>query len=579
MHTLLVGGLLNLANSLIALYLWNERRSERFLLFWSLAWMCGAIRWATSYFAAGNPELVPLLSLQSAVLHFLLVLGSYDLLPGKPWKRPLAVGLTAILILSYTLAGIAFGIPAQMEYARFFTVLLVWAACMLWAYRSERLPGYAFAAGTIGVWGTYVGVGLYVLGKDIAAHVVVPLFNVPVMFSIIVVAYQRSRRDLHENERTLRKIFDTAPTPIIIARPPRGELERANAAAVRNLGLPPDGLAGKTMSEHGLIMDPAARAEIYAELAAGRRVIGRIVEYQRPGDAPRTIAIHAESIFLDRGERYIFSFYDLTELRRAERAVAEAEERRRAAEVALQRERDEMAHAQRVTTLGELAVSLAHEIGQPLTAILANAQAARRLRENNPNDPEVGEAILDIANSAREAGDVIARLRSLFRKGETERALLDVNRLVDDVLRLVRNTLLHDDIHVVLELAGDLPPVQGDAVQLRQVLLNVIMNAREAIAAAAHGRREIHIRTRRTGSGCALALSDTGIGLAAAECERIFEHFVTNKPNGVGMGLAISRTIILAHDGRIWATAGADSGLTLNIELPAAGPEKASLAA
>lgn len=577
MNTLLVGGLLNLANSLIALYLWNERRSERFLLFWALGWMCGAVRWATSHLGAGHPDLAAFLSLQSALLHFLFLLGCYDLLPGKPWKQPAPLGLTAIVILSFTLAGVTLGRPAELEYARFIAVLFVWAACMLWAYHSERLPGYAFAAGTIGLWGAYAGGALAVLGKGIAAHVVVPLFNVPLMFSIIVIAYQRSRRDLQENERTLQKIFDTAPTPIVITRPPHGEVERANPIALQLLGLAPEAVLGKTTSEYGLVIDATGRAEVYAELAAGRPVIGRIVDFQRASGERRTVAINAERIELESGARYIFSFYDLTELRQAQEAVAQAEERRRAAEAALQNEREELAHAQRVTTLGELAVSLAHEIGQPLTAILANAQAARRMREKDPADPEVAEALADIADSAREAGDVIYRLRSLFRKGEAQRSLLDLNRLVDDVLRLVRGTLLHEDILVVLELAQDLPPVRGDPVQLRQVLLNLIMNAREAIGAAVHDRREIHVRTWRTRTGCALALSDTGIGVPPSDCERIFDHFVTNKPQGLGMGLAISRTIIQAHEGRIWAEARAGGGLTLNIELPAR--EGASLAA
>jgi PAS domain S-box-containing protein len=573
LQTLMVGGLLNFACSVMALYLWNERRSERFLLFWALGWCCGGIRWATAYFAVDRPELAPLLSLQSALLSFFFVLGAYDLLPGKPWTRPWIVGLTALADLSFTASGLAWGMPAEMEYARFFTQLVILAGALGRAFVTERLPGYAFAGATIVVWGAYVGIAMAMLGKGVATHVAIPLFNVPLMFGIIVIAYQRSRRQLQENERTLQKIFDTAPTPIVITRPPNGEIERANAIAGQVLGLRPDELAGRHALELALVVGTGAREAVYAELAAGRSVKGRIIEFRREGGEPRTIAVNADRVLLDSGVRNIFSFHDLTELRRAEQAVTESERARRAAEVALQKERDELAHAQRVTTLGELAASLAHEIGQPLTAILSNSQAARRFWKMDPAHLEVGEALEDIATAARDAGDTIGRLRALFRKGETQRSLLDVNTLVGDVLRLMRGTLVRKDVDVFFEPGADVPPVHADSVQLRQVLLNVLVNAEEAITAASSGVREIHIRTSRTSAGCALVIvRDTGVGLPDADVDRIFSHFVTSKPQGLGMGLAISRTILDVHDGRIWASRGEGPGLTLHIELPAANP-------
>jgi PAS domain S-box-containing protein len=573
MQTLLVGGLVSIVNAATAFYLWNERRSERFLLFWSVSWAFNAIRWATVYFSLGDPRLAPFLSFQSAAVHFLIVLGCYDLLPGKAWKRPSMVALAGVFALSFTFAGLAAEKPAAMEYARSFALLLFWAASMLWAYRTERLPGYAFAAGTIAVWWAYVGVALFVMGPAIATHVVIPLFNMPLMFSIIVIAYQRSRRELVENQRTLQTLFDSVPTPVVITRPPHGEIERANAAAGQVLGLRPEEAPGRNAVEHGLVIEPHAREAVYAELAQGRSVKGRIIVFQSKGGEPRTIAVNADRIVLASGERYIFTFHDLTDLRRAENAAFESDRARRAAEVALQKERDELAHAQRVTTLGELAASLAHEIGQPLTAILSNAQAARRFQKMDPAHPEVDGALQDIASAARDAGDTIARLRALFRKGETQRSLLDVNTLVEDVSRLMHGTLVRKDVDFFFEPGADVPQIHADSVQLRQVLLNVLVNAEEAIAAASGGAREIHIRTSRTPAGCALVtVRDTGVGVPDADVDRIFSHFVTSKPQGLGMGLAISRTILDAHDGRIWASRGEGPGLTLHIELPAANP-------
>jgi hypothetical protein len=207
-QTLLTGGFISVASVVIALYLWNERRSEIYLMFWSIAWTCNAVRWGTLYLALSEPGLRPLLSFESAAVHFLITLGCFDLLPGKLWRRAWIVAITALVAFAFTFAGLAFQIPTEMEYARSLTLLSFWAASMLVAFRLERLPGYAFAAATIGAWASYVAIALAVLGEEIGTHVVVPLFNVPLTFSIIVIAYQRSRRELLESESRRRRAED-----------------------------------------------------------------------------------------------------------------------------------------------------------------------------------------------------------------------------------------------------------------------------------------------------------------------------------------------------------------------------------
>jgi two-component system sensor kinase FixL len=194
-----------------------------------------------------------------------------------------------------------------------------------------------------------------------------------------------------------------------------------------------------------------------------------------------------------------------------------------------------------------------------------------RFSETDPKNGEVKEALLDIAAAACNAGETINRLRAMFRKQRGEFTLLDVNILLQEVLRLLRSDLLQSHIQVHFIPENNLPPVLGDVVQLRQVMLNVLVNAKEAIAAAEAGPREIQIETKLAdGDRVAIDIRDSGIGLPETELERIFHRFVTTKPQGLGMGLAISQSMIQAHLGQIWASRNADRGLTLHIRLAAA---------
>ena len=244
--------------------------------------------------------------------------------------------------------------------------------------------------------------------------------------------------------------------------------------------------------------------------------------------------------------------------------------RRRQAEEEAERQREELAHVLRTTTLGELAASLAHEINQPLAAIVANAQATRRLLDaGRASRPGVIETLSDIVDDAKRASQVIRRLRALFRKEHVERRPVDVNELVEDVVGLLRDDAERQRIAVRCTLGRGLDRIPGDSIQLQQVLLNLLLNAREAIAVTVEGPREIEIETAgRPAGGVAISIRDTGIGVKDTELEHIFEHFVSSKLDGLGMGLAISRSIVQAHGGRIWATPNGDRGLTLHVEFP-----------
>ncbi len=250
--------------------------------------------------------------------------------------------------------------------------------------------------------------------------------------------------------------------------------------------------------------------------------------------------------------------------------VARARQRRAEAETL--RHRDDLAHVLRVTTLSELTTELAHEISQPLTAILLNAKAALRfLARGRPADnKDVEEALTDIVAGADHTVSVLQRLRTLFRKERVEKGPVDVRALVENVVRLLHAAMLIERIDIRPVFGENVPAVFGDPVQLEQVLLNVVRNACDAIGASRDGPRVITIMTRRSKPGqVVIEVSDTGVGVEVQDLEHIFEHFVSTKPDGLGMGLAISRSIINAHGGLIWAASNPDRGLTVHIELVA----------
>jgi C4-dicarboxylate-specific signal transduction histidine kinase len=242
---------------------------------------------------------------------------------------------------------------------------------------------------------------------------------------------------------------------------------------------------------------------------------------------------------------------------------------RRRAEADARVQREALAHALRLTTAGELVASMAHELSQPLSAIVANARAAQRIADAEGHDPKaVAEALEDIVTDGRRAIDVITRLRALFRKDSAEFTRVQVNDVIREVVGLVGRDGLRRGVTIELALGEPLPPVLGDRVQLQQVVLNLLVNAMDAMAAVAPPRT-ITVTTRlRRPSTIEVAVRDRGVGAPPTDLTTMFEPFVTTKPDGLGMGLAISRSIVLAHGGRIKATLNPDRGLTVQVTLP-----------
>ncbi len=260
-----------------------------------------------------------------------------------------------------------------------------------------------------------------------------------------------------------------------------------------------------------------------------------------------------EHVFLG----YIGSCVDMTE--------------RREAETETQQTRQQLAHMTRVSTMGELAGSLAHELNQPLTAILSNAQAAQRFLSTEPADlKEVREILGDIIEEDRRAGEIIVRMRSMLRKGQAEMLPVDLNLIIGEVLGMLRSELVVRKVTAKTELARELPLVVGDRIQLQQVLLNLIVNACEAMATNSQHTHRLTLKTKLVGADLVEAeVMDNGPGFAPGVLERMGEPFHTTKPNGLGLGLAICRSILTAHGGRLSLTNLSDNGASARLTMPA----------
>ena len=259
-------------------------------------------------------------------------------------------------------------------------------------------------------------------------------------------------------------------------------------------------------------------------------------------------------------------FGNLTEFNGVVRDVTE----RRQAEDALRRAQAELTHTARVMTMGELAASIAHEINQPLAAVVTNAHACSRLlAAESPDLDEARAAVVDIAEAGTRASAVIARTRALLQKVVPAETRLDLNKVIQEVIILTHSELNAHQVSVRTEFLAELPPVLGDRVQVQQVLLNLIMNGVEAMTTVTNWPRMLFLRSRIHESDSILvAVQDSGVGLDPQNSDRIFDTFFTTKSGGMGMGLAISRSIIETHGGRLWATANSGPGATFQFTLP-----------
>jgi len=249
--------------------------------------------------------------------------------------------------------------------------------------------------------------------------------------------------------------------------------------------------------------------------------------------------------------------------------VRKSQEDQKRAEETLRRSQAELAHVRRVVTMGELAASIAHEINQPLAAIVNNGSACLRwLAGDAPNLVEAQEAARRIVRDGNRAAEVITRIRGFLRKTGSEKSRLDINQTIREIAAVVRHEAVESGVDLRMDLAADVPPVLGDRIQLQQVILNLLMNGMEAMSLVKDGRRELLVSTRKSeGDKVLVTVRDSGVGVDQESLEKMFDAFYTTKTQGMGMGLAISRSIVEDHGGELWAVTDDGGGATFQFTL------------
>jgi PAS domain S-box-containing protein len=357
-------------------------------------------------------------------------------------------------------------------------------------------------------------------------------------------------------EGKIRRLFDANIIGIFIWATD-GQITDANEAFLGMIGYNRDDLISGRLRWTELT-PPEWRAvteQSIEEVKATGTVQPFEKEYLRK-DGSRVPVLVGRAMFEGRSDEGVGFVLDLSDRKRAERAYTQVQ--------------TELAHANRVATMGHLTASIAHEINQPIGAAITYANAALNwLGRETPNLEEVRRALGLIVEAGIRAGDVIDRIRALVKKAPPRKDRVEINEAIREVVELTRPEMVENAISVQMQLAESLPAVQGDRVQVQQVILNLVINAIEAMSAMSVGPRELLISTRRSESdGVLVALYDSGPGLSPESADRLFESFYTTKSSGLGMGLSICRSIVEAHGGCLWASANSPRGAVFQFTLP-----------
>jgi PAS domain S-box-containing protein len=401
-------------------------------------------------------------------------------------------------------------------------------------------------------------IGVLYLENNLASHVFTPsrISVLELLASQAAISLENARlyNDLREREARIRRLVDSNIIGIVIWDF-QGRIIETNQAFLDIVGYAREDLASLRWTE----LTPAEWRDVddqaFAELKATGTVQPREKEYFRK-DGSRVPVLVARAIFEWNRDEGVAFVLNLTERKHVEGALRDAQAN--------------LAHVMRITTLGELTASIAHEVNQPLAGVVANAEACLRwLDRETPDLEEARQSVRWIMDDGNRASEVIRRVRALANKTEIEKVPLDVNDVAREVIALVQRELTSHRVSLRMELAPALPMILGDRVQLQQVMINLAMNGIEAMQSTTDRPRELVIRSGQDDAhGVLVSVTDCGIGISAEYADRLFDPFFTTKSSGMGMGLSICRSIVEAHGGRLWATANVPHGTTFQFTLP-----------
>jgi len=376
------------------------------------------------------------------------------------------------------------------------------------------------------------------------------------LLALLWAAYRVRVRQLRRQEGKLRDVIETIPTSAWTALPD-GSRDFANRHWEEFTGMSSEKTVGSGWESAVHPEDLKRYVEKWRASVATGEPFEQEVRFRRAGDGQyRWFLTRAVPLRNTHGKivKWYGTSTDIEDRKRAEQLQAD------------------LAHINRVSMMGELAASLSHELKQPIAAAITNASTCMRwLKRDQPDLEEACEATTRILEDGKRAGDIIDRLRSLYKKSPPKRELVDVNEIVHEMVVLMRGEANQYAVSIRMDLAGDLPKITADRVQLQQVLMNLMLNAIEAMKETG-GVLTVKSQLEEDGR-VMISVSDTGVGLPAEKSHQIFNAFFTTKPQGSGMGLAISRSIIESHGGRLWATANSGRGATFHFTLPTAAEE------
>jgi PAS domain S-box-containing protein len=403
-------------------------------------------------------------------------------------------------------------------------------------------------------------IGVLYLENNLASHVFTParISVLELLASQAAISLENARlyNDLQEREAKIRRLVDSDIIGIIMWDL-EGRILDANEAFLHMVGYSRDDLVSGGLRWTALT--PAEWNYAHERAAAEIRATGSHKPFEKEyvrKDGSRVPVLLGGAAFDERRDHGVSFVLDLTERKRVEGALRDTQ--------------TNLAHVTRMTTLGELTASIAHEVNQPLGAVVNAAAACRRwLDRGTPDLDEARRAVEWITKEANRASEVIRRVRALANKTDIEKVPLDVNDVVREIIALVQRELFSHRVSLRMELAPTLPMILGDRVQLQQVIINLVMNGIEAMQSVTDRPRELVIRSHQDETDRVLVtVMDTGAGISAENADRLFNAFFTTKSSGMGMGLSICRSIMEAHDGRLWATANVPHGATFQFTLP-----------